>query len=406
MLKFRQSDNVVVVATHGRGLFTTDFFVINPSADFIANNTASCSGSLVVTFTDKSFKPNGTWLWDIDNNGTTDYTTQNPTHTYNSPGTYSVKLTVNSGMTSTTKQNFITVMTSPPTVNTGCTLVANSNGGNGAGIGIYRFKLGDIDHYTSHNDGYYQNYVCTKATSLNLNTLYNVYFQTGWVNAEGGGLFIDYNDNATFEDPAERAITFPVSAEGTRTESFTTPITGVRTRKGLRARILSLESYTPDWPCDIFNYGQAEDYTVYFNCTLLVTLLTGTGAGSLPAAINCANAGDTVRLSASLAGQTINIGSSTIALNKNLVFMALGANTNITSSATGVFDIASGKTIEMRDLKITAGTSLTAGAIHNNGILKLHNTNIYKNPSISGATLLRNTSGGQCITTGSSSVRI
>jgi len=89
MLKYRSADKMVVVSSHGRGLFTSDVFVTTPVAEFVADQSTSCSGSLTVQFTDGSLIPNGSWEWDIDNNGTTDYTTQNPTHTYSSPGLYS-----------------------------------------------------------------------------------------------------------------------------------------------------------------------------------------------------------------------------------------------------------------------------------------------------------------------------
>ncbi len=42
--------------------------------------------------------PISTWQWDIGNNGTVDYTTQNPTHTFPAAGWYQVKLVVSSGL--------------------------------------------------------------------------------------------------------------------------------------------------------------------------------------------------------------------------------------------------------------------------------------------------------------------
>ncbi|HZV69283.1 MAG TPA: GEVED domain-containing protein [Saprospiraceae bacterium] len=392
MLKLRASDKMVVVATHGRGLFTTDIFATSSVADFTADVTTTCSNSLTVHFYDASFKPNGSWAWDIDNNGVTNYTTQNPTHTYSVPGTYSVKLTVNAGATSITKLNYIKVMNSTPTVNTGCTLVSNINLNNTAAIGIYRFALGSIDKLTSFNDGFYQNYACTAGTTMELNTLYNVTVQTGYANDEGARFYIDYNDNGTFES-GESAVSFPANKDGTRTLSFTTPVNGVVTRKNLRSRILSRFAVTPTNACDIATHGQAEDYAVYFNCNLLVTLTSGTAVGSLISAVNCANNGDTIRISSTLANSTINVGSSTLALTKNLVIIAQGANTNITGTGTSVFDIAAGKTVELQTMTLTAGTSLTAGAINNNGILKMNNVVIHRNTGISNAILLRNTPG-------------
>ena len=195
MLKYRYADKMVVVSSHGRGLFTSDIFVTTPVADFAADQSFTCSGSLTVHFTDGSLKPGGSWAWDVDNDGTTDYTSQNPSHTYSDPGLYSVKLTINNGSHSITKENHILVMNAEPTVNTGCSLSSNSNGGNGYGIGIYRFAINSIDFSTPYNDGYYHNYTCQNWTKLELNQTYNITIQTGTANDEGAKVYIDYNDN-------------------------------------------------------------------------------------------------------------------------------------------------------------------------------------------------------------------
>src|ERR1019366_2911287 len=64
-----------------------------PSANFSASGT--CAGS-PTTFTDHSV-PAGSltaWAWDFNNDGVIDATTQNPTYTFATAGTYPVKLTV------------------------------------------------------------------------------------------------------------------------------------------------------------------------------------------------------------------------------------------------------------------------------------------------------------------------
>jgi PKD repeat protein len=62
-----------------------------PAADFSANRTSGVK-PLTVEFTDKSVNPVTSWLWDFGDGGTS--TAQNPYHTYNSIGTYTVTLTV------------------------------------------------------------------------------------------------------------------------------------------------------------------------------------------------------------------------------------------------------------------------------------------------------------------------
>lgn len=58
---------------------------------FISDKTTGCA-PLTVNFIDKSTGTPTIWKWDINNDGVYDYTTQNPTHTFSTPGTYTVKL--------------------------------------------------------------------------------------------------------------------------------------------------------------------------------------------------------------------------------------------------------------------------------------------------------------------------
>jgi PKD repeat protein len=67
--------------------------VATSDVDFTADHSGSIAPGTLVTFTDKS-TPGGTaWAWNFGTGEGTS-TTQNPTHTYNTPGTYTVSLTV------------------------------------------------------------------------------------------------------------------------------------------------------------------------------------------------------------------------------------------------------------------------------------------------------------------------
>ncbi len=85
-----------------------------PVANFAGTPVSGCA-PLGIAFTDQSTNTPTTWAWDIDNNGSTDYTTQNINHTFTNPGTYSVKLTATNGngTNSLTRTNYITVHTLP-----------------------------------------------------------------------------------------------------------------------------------------------------------------------------------------------------------------------------------------------------------------------------------------------------
>jgi PKD repeat protein len=87
---------------------------IPPTAQFTASVMAGQT-PLTVQFTDKSVSTGTTtYAWDINNDGIVDYTSKNPSHIYQTTGTYTVKLTVKneSGSASEIKSGYITV-TSP-----------------------------------------------------------------------------------------------------------------------------------------------------------------------------------------------------------------------------------------------------------------------------------------------------
>jgi hypothetical protein len=280
MLKYRPADKMVLVATHGRGLYTTDIFVTTSVADFAANTQSTCGGSLNVQFVDGSLRPQNDWQWDVNNDGVIDYTSQNPSHLYSSPGLYSPKLIINGGASSIIKPNYIWVGNAAPTASIGCTISPNSNAGNGFGLGIELFQLENINHSSDINDGHYLDYTCTDWTTLRLNTTYNVSVKTSTTNSEGARVYIDYNDNGIFET-GESVVSFPSNLDGFRTLSFTTPSSGVTLNKGLRLRVLSRFNSIPSNACNVSTYGQAEDYTVYFLPNPNAVLMAGTGSTNI-----------------------------------------------------------------------------------------------------------------------------
>ncbi|MDI9395030.1 MAG: PKD domain-containing protein, partial [Euryarchaeota archaeon] len=81
-----------------------------PVAAFSAEPTSGYS-PLTVNFTDKSTGTISSYTWDFDNDGVVDSTDQNPVHTYTTPGTYTVNLTVTNagGSDSEVKSEYIVV---------------------------------------------------------------------------------------------------------------------------------------------------------------------------------------------------------------------------------------------------------------------------------------------------------
>jgi PKD repeat protein len=86
---------------------------VAPVASFNAN-PMSGDAPLSVTFTDTSTGPPNSWDWDFGDS-TAHSSVQNPTHTYTSPGSYPVTLTVNNSIgPASSAQKTIEVTTPPP----------------------------------------------------------------------------------------------------------------------------------------------------------------------------------------------------------------------------------------------------------------------------------------------------
>ena len=107
MLQIRSSDFLVAAATHGRGLFTSDAFVVTPYPDFNATPKIIYTNK-PVQFSDGSYKSTS-WSWDFGDATTS--TSKNPSKSYAAPGLYTVTLTINGNSAySRTKTSYIQVL--------------------------------------------------------------------------------------------------------------------------------------------------------------------------------------------------------------------------------------------------------------------------------------------------------
>ncbi|MCP3980554.1 MAG: PKD domain-containing protein, partial [bacterium] len=100
-----------------------DAFLAPPLADFVTDVFTGIA-PLSVSFTDRSGNTPDQWEWDFDDDGTPDSTEQNPVHVYDTPGVYSVRLTVMNaeGTSSEIRSDLITVLPRAPDEVTGFTV--------------------------------------------------------------------------------------------------------------------------------------------------------------------------------------------------------------------------------------------------------------------------------------------
>ncbi|MBK7097008.1 MAG: hypothetical protein IPH57_18810 [Saprospiraceae bacterium] len=116
------------------------------------------------------------------------------------------------------------------------------------------------------------------------------------------------------------------------------------------------------------------------------------GAGSLFAAINCSNTGDTIRFNSSIMNDTIDLGNENLVINKHVVIESdLTKNIHIFSNGTGstIQNSApsTGDGLILKGCFISILQGLNAGAIENNGKLILDNVVLHNyqgstNPAI------------------------
>lgn len=106
-ITLRQTSDAGVVASGFSLNWSCSTAASPPVANFSANKTSSCNGT--ISFTDLSTNAPTAWLWDFGDGQTSN--TQNPSHTYTSNGTFSVTLTATNqyGSDTITKQNYITI---------------------------------------------------------------------------------------------------------------------------------------------------------------------------------------------------------------------------------------------------------------------------------------------------------
>ncbi|WP_277227202.1 cellulose binding domain-containing protein [Hymenobacter sp. YC55] len=100
----------------------TGLICLEPKAAFTA--TTVCVGAATAfTNTSEELESNATYSWDVNSDGTVDYTTKNIAHTYAAAGTYTAKLTIKQGTCSNTYTQQVTVRALPTVALSGTTTI-------------------------------------------------------------------------------------------------------------------------------------------------------------------------------------------------------------------------------------------------------------------------------------------
>lgn len=224
-----------------------------PVANFAANATTTCNGT--ISFSDLTTGNPTQWLWNFGDNTTS--TQQNPTHTYSSPGTYTVTLTATNalGSDTETKTNYITVTNNTGPIAASCT-PTTTNYFNGFGINNVTFA--NINNSSANGSVGYQDFSCVVA-NLVQGQSYAISVNTSTPSQHNLRAWIDFNNNGQF---GSNELVFSSDSSYIHTGTISIPtITAVNTP--IRMRI-SADYYLSAIPtaCANVTYGQVEDYGV------------------------------------------------------------------------------------------------------------------------------------------------
>jgi PKD repeat protein len=218
-----------------------------PIADFSASSTSIFAGDSV-EFTDQSLNTPTAWDWTFEGGTPGTSTDRNPTITYNTPGTYTVTLSVanSAGSDTETKVDYMFVDIKP---------YCASQGTNFSMEWIAGVQVGTMNN-SSVASGYtdFTSITCDLTGGDNVNVVLTPGFSSSTY-TEYWKIWIDYNNDHDFEDTGEEVF----SGYGTSTVSGSfTVASGIDTVTRMR---VSMKYAAYPTPCETFTYGEVEDYT-------------------------------------------------------------------------------------------------------------------------------------------------
>lgn len=231
-----------------------------PVADFVGNPVTIMAGQSVA-FTDLSTNVPTSWAWTFPGGDPATSSSQNPTVTYASAGTYDVTLVATNGAGSDTelKTGYITVSPYTPTY---C-----PSHGNATLEWVASVKIGNVT-YPSGGSGPagYEDFT-GNSFPLVIGTPNSITLTPGFSGSkksECWRVWIDYNQDGDFLDAGELVYSKNKSKVAV-TGSFTVP---AGTSTGSTRMRVSMKRNSGPAPCEVFASGEVEDYTVNITASL------------------------------------------------------------------------------------------------------------------------------------------
>ncbi|MGV3631717.1 MAG: GEVED domain-containing protein [Bacteroidota bacterium] len=248
--------------------------------------TASSKDDFYLIKTDAFGKTGGCFESEINYNVSPQNSTETSVTQTTSPGTFSDSL-VSSALDPVFL--FTHLVCAPQVPGSYCGIMGSVYGTT-EGDYIDGVQLGTISNLNSGSvtGPYYTDYTSTLSDTVTKESSYTISIKAGsWPvgYADRYAAWIDYNADADFDDPGEKLGEFLSSApNATQSISFTVPAGAVTGETRLRVRGVWSGTSGID-PCDIYNYGETEDYTLVIEEAVIVdecpvtTSLSGTSHG-------------------------------------------------------------------------------------------------------------------------------
>jgi PKD repeat protein len=314
-----------------------------PVADFSFTSPDGCGAPKTINFTDASTGIPTSWAWDFGDGNTS--TSQNPQHIYTSTGTYTVSLTVTNanGEDEEIKTDYISVYSAPTAAS--CTPVSNDIYGGAYGTGIYNVSFNTLNYNSSSAsaDGGYLDLSCDQITNLQGGNTYqlSVYLGSQPGNKEDVRVYIDYNNNGSFEDAGELVMN-RTNVEGLQTINVTIP-TNTVTGQILRMRVIDEEYFgygggvlvnSCGGSTGELEDGQAEDYGVLICNAPTITAGNNSRCGSGDITISATPSAGTIKwYDQEVGGNLLHTGNSysIVGLNTTTTYYAEAINGSCTS---------------------------------------------------------------------------
>ncbi len=201
----------------------------------------------------------------------------------------------------------------------------SSNGNNASEEYISRVQLADMDNTSQSATTGYSDFTAISANIVKgqVSTIIITPTWPGNVYSEGYKVWIDYNQNDIFEEATEEVFSQSPTQNTTITGTFTVPESALNgtTRMRISLRYNALPS-----PCNSFNYGEVEDYTVVISSNGG----SDTQAPSVPANLSASNISSSAA-NLSWAASTDNVGVTGYEIFRG--------TTSIGTSATTSFNV-------------------------------------------------------------------